>query len=147
MSKERLASLRDAMKREKLDAYIVPITDPHLGEYVPDYWRIINWLSGFSGSAANLVVTNDFAGVWTDSRYFIQAEKELDGSGFELVKLKVPHTPEYIDWLKTNLKSGSALGVDGRIFPIGTVTHLRKMLANRQVTLHLDKDLIAPMIM
>ena len=145
MSKERLASLRDAMKREKLDAYIVPITDPHLGEYVPDYWRIINWLSGFSGSAANLVVTNDFAGVWTDSRYFIQAEKELDGSGFELVKLKVPHTPEYIDWLKTNLKSGSALGVDGRIFPIGTVTHLRKMLANRQVTLHLDKDLIAPM--
>lgn len=143
MSKERLALLRESMKREKIDAYIIPITDPHLGEYVPEYWRIINWLSGFSGSAANLVVTNDFAGVWTDSRYFIQAENDLADSGFELVKLKIPHTPEYIDWLKAQLKPGSTIGVDGRIIPIGTVNYLRQVLKNKNISVKLDLDLIS----
>jgi len=69
MSNNKLALLREAMRNEKIDAYIIRITDPHLGEYVPGHWRIINWLTGFSGSAANVVITLDFAGLWTDSRY------------------------------------------------------------------------------
>ncbi|TFH38664.1 MAG: aminopeptidase P family protein, partial [Bacteroidia bacterium] len=91
--KNILSSLRELMQSKGIDALVVPVTDPHLGEYMPDHWKIVNWLTGFSGSAANVVITKDFAGLWTDSRYFIQADGQLTGSGFELVKLKIPHTP------------------------------------------------------
>ena len=96
---KRLAAVRALMRKKKLDALIIPSSDPHLGEYVPDHWRVIRWLTGFTGSAGNVVITRTFAGLWTDSRYFIQAEEQLAGSGFELVRLKIPHTPEHIDWL------------------------------------------------
>ena len=121
MENPDLYSIRQQMKTNGIDAYIIPITDPHLGEYVPEHWKIINWLTGFSGSAANVVITQAFAGLWTDSRYFIQAEMQLQGTGFLLMKLKIPHTPEYIDWLADNLSNGSKVAVDGRIIPIGTV--------------------------
>lgn len=110
--KERIQALRNEMKQCRLDAYIVPSTDPHQGEYIPERWQCRQWLSGFTGSAGTLVVTQFFAGVWTDSRYFIQAEEELKGSGVELVKLVIPHTPEFIDWLKNNLPPKSRVGVD-----------------------------------
>ena len=83
---EKLSLIRTAMKEERVDVYIIPSTDPHLGEYIPDHWRIIAWLTGFTGSAATLVITESFAGLWTDSRYFIQAENQLSGSGFLLMK-------------------------------------------------------------
>lgn len=72
------------MKKCGIDVYIIPVSDPHLGEYVPDHWRIIEWLTGFTGSSATVVITDSFAGLWTDSRYFIQADKQLRGSGFML---------------------------------------------------------------
>jgi Xaa-Pro aminopeptidase len=91
-AKENLAKLRAEMLLEKIDAYIIPMYDPHLSEYVAEHWRAIKWFSGFTGSAGVIVVTIDFAGLWTDSRYFIQAEEQLKDSGIELVKLKI-HTP------------------------------------------------------
>ena len=123
-SKTKLAGLRAAMKNKGINAYIIPIADPHLGEYVPDHWRIIEWLTGFTGSAANVVVTKSFAGLWTDSRYFIQAEKQLLKSGFELVKMNIPHSSEYIEWLNDNLKKGSTIAVNGKVISIGSLRQL-----------------------
>ncbi|HDZ41095.1 MAG TPA: aminopeptidase P family protein [Bacteroidetes bacterium] len=139
----KLAAIRTRMKNNGIAAYIIPVTDPHLGEYVPDHWRIIRWLTGFTGSAANVVITDSFAGLWTDSRYFIQAENQLKGSGFELVKLKIPHTPEYIDWLAANLAKGSLVATDGRIMPAGTVRMIEKAFARKRIKLDTGYDLIS----
>ncbi len=121
------------MKKKSIDAYIIPFTDPHLGENIPDHWRIVTWLTGFTGSAATVVITDSFAGFWTDSRYFIQAEKELMGSGFELVKPQAFQSREYTDWLAENLNPGSRIGFDGRIFSIGRFRTLRKKLDGKNI--------------
>lgn len=132
------------MEENNLDAYIIPVTDPHLGEYVPAHWRIISWLTGFTGSAANVVITKDFAGLWTDSRYFIQAAGQLEGSGFELMKLKIPHTPEYIEWLRDNLPENSRAGVDGRIIPMGILRLMEKTFSRKRIRVETDHDLVSP---
>lgn len=142
--KERLAQVRALMKRKKLDALVVPSSDPHLGEYVPDYWRVIRWLTGFSGSAGNVIITKTFAGLWTDSRYFIQAEEQLAGSGFVLVRLKIPHTPEHIDWLKEKSRKGWKAGVDGRLISAGTMRLLLSAMKEAGARLDLKADLITP---
>ena len=140
--KKRLAGLRAAMKKKGIDALIVPVTDPHLGEYVPDHWKVIQWLTGFTGSAATVVITVRFAGLWTDSRYFIQAEEQLQNSGFELVRLRIPHTPEYIEWLAGNIKKGGRVAVDGRVISIGQVRMLEAALEPFGAKLDIKCDLI-----
>jgi|WetSurMetagenome_2_1015567.scaffolds.fasta_scaffold00251_12 Xaa-Pro aminopeptidase len=142
--KDRLAMLRSAMVKRKLDACIIPITDPHLSEYVPEYWRVIEWLTGFTGSAATVVITKKFAGLWTDSRYFIQAEKQLEGTGFTLVKLRIPHTPEYIDWIADTMKPASRVGVDGRVISFGQARLLKEKLSEKKILLSLRSDLVTP---
>jgi len=142
---KRLKALRKAMSKAGIDACIIPATDPHLGEYVPDHWRIIRWLTGFTGSAATVVVTRDFAGLWTDSRYFIQAEQQLAGTGFDLVRLRVPHTPEYIEWLAYNLKKRSVLGIDGRVYASGLYRQLVKALEGKNIRVDISTDLISPL--
>ncbi len=136
-----LEAIRSKMREKGIDAYIIPITDPHLGEYVPDHWKIIRWLTGFTGSAANVVITESFAGLWTDSRYFIQAESQLKSSGFKLMKLKIPHTPEYIDWLVQNLERGSKVAADGRLMPLGIVQMIEKAFARKKIILDTEHDL------
>ncbi len=110
-----IAALRQWMAQKGLDAYVVPATDPHQSEYVPDHWRLLRWISNFTGSAGTLVVTADFAGLWTDSRYFVQAERQLAGSGIQLMRMHVPHTPEFAQWLAQNLPEGAVVGVDGNL--------------------------------
>lgn len=140
--RKRLAEMRSLMKLKKLDAIIIPPSDPHLGEYVPDHWRVIRWLTGFTGSAGNVVITRTFAGLWTDSRYFIQAEEQLAGSGFELVRLKIPHTPEHIDWLSEKVRKGWKVGVDGRLISAGTKRYLESSLKPAGATINLKADLV-----
>ncbi|MFP4488852.1 MAG: aminopeptidase P family protein [Bacteroidales bacterium] len=142
-SKDKLKAIREQMGEKGIDAYIIPVTDPHLGEYVPEHWRIVRWLTGFTGSAANVLITHDFAGLWTDSRYFVQAENQLRGTGFELVRLKVPHTPEYIDWLVENMPAGAKVAADGRIMPLGTVKMMEKAFSRKKISLDTDVDLIS----
>ena len=89
-----------------------------MGEYIPEYWQIITWLTGFTGSAATIIITNSFAGLWTDSRYFIQAEKQLAGSGFEFVKPGAFQRNDYMDFVCENSEPGNKIGIDGRIFSI-----------------------------
>ncbi len=142
--RSRLAAVRAVMKKRGVDALIVPSADPHLGEYVPDHWRVIRWLTGFSGSAGTVVITAKFAGLWTDSRYFIQAADQLRNSGFELVRLKIPHTPEYIDWLAGSMKPGSLAAVDGRLISVSVAGLLRGQLKEKGIRLSLRSDLITP---
>ena len=141
--KKQLSSIRELMKRRGIDALVVPSSDPHLGEYVPDHWRVIRWLTGFTGSAGTVVITKSFAGLWTDSRYFIQAEEQLQDSGYELVRLKIPHTPEYIDWLAGKMKKGSRVAVDGRLISAGQVALLKTALREKGVKLTLKGDLVS----
>lgn len=95
------------------DAVIIPCADPHLSEYIPERWKCLAWVSHFTGSSGTGVVTRDFAGVWTDSRYFLQAEEQMKHSGFSLVKLKTAHSPEYIDFLCSALPAGSTVAIAG----------------------------------
>lgn len=111
---QKIAALRHEMKTHQVDAYLIPSSDPHISEYLPDRYKSIEWLSGFTGSAGTLVITADFAGLWTDSRYFVQANEQLANSGFELVKLKVQGAPEYADWMVEHLKAGAIVAFDGK---------------------------------
>lgn len=117
MIAQRLHDLREVMRREHLDAFIFPSTDPHNSEYVPDRWKGREWISGFNGSAGTAVVTMDAAALWTDSRYFLAAEDQLRGTEYRLMKLKLPGTPTIAVWLGQRLceKSGGEVGVDGMV--------------------------------
>lgn len=137
----RLTALRVAMKNHGVDAYIIPSSDPHQSEYVADHWKSRIWLAGFTGSAGTVVVTQQFAGVWTDSRYFIQAEAELKGTKFTLQKQGVPHAPEHADWLAVHLPKGAKVGCDGALFSVSQIRHLAKVLP-KEIELDTEVDLI-----
>ena len=115
MHLERLSQIRSLMKVQSIDAYIIPSSDPHISEYLPERYKCIAWVSGFTGSAGTLVITQDFAGLWTDARYFVQAKEQLAGSGFELVPLRVQGAAEYANWLSEKLDIGSKVAFDGNI--------------------------------
>ncbi|CAH0998772.1 hypothetical protein LEM8419_00116 [Neolewinella maritima] len=137
-----LAALRHELLEHQLDAYIIPSTDPHQSEYPAPRWAAREWLSGFTGSAGTLVVTLHDAKLWTDSRYFLQAEEELAGTEIQLMKLKTPHTPEYADWLGDHLLRGQTVGVDGRVFSARAAKKLGATLKKAQLQLRTDVDLV-----
>lgn len=125
----RLADLREVMRREKLDAFVFPSTDPHHSEYTPDRWKGREWISGFTGSAGTAVVTMEAAALWTDSRYFLAAEDQLTGTSFQLMKQKVKGTPTIAEWLGAQLKDKNAqVGVDGRCNNVSSVETLIREL-------------------
>ncbi|WP_194790837.1 aminopeptidase P family protein [Pseudomonas sp. UFMG81] len=137
----RLARVRELMAGEGVDALLVPSADPHLSEYLPGYWQGRQWLSGFHGSVGTLVVTADFAGVWADSRYWEQAEKELAGSGIELMKLR-PGQPGALEWLGEQVKPQGVVAVDGAVMALSSARQLRERLAGREAHLRTDLDLL-----
>jgi Xaa-Pro aminopeptidase len=140
---EKLTALRRLMKERNIDLYIIPSADPHLSEYIPDYWRIIRWLTGFTGSAGTVFVTDAYAGLWTDSRYFIQAEDQLKDSGFILMNY-VPHCKnDIIEWIGGITNSGDKLAFDGRIFSIELTRKIEKILADKKASLDINCDLIS----
>lgn len=100
------------MKEMAISAFIVPSNDPHFGEYIQDHFNCRTWLSGFTGSAGTLAITQTEAALWTDSRYFIQAEKELDGSGIELKKMRVAGTETIEQWIAQRLENNQSVGID-----------------------------------
>ncbi|WP_334068876.1 aminopeptidase P family protein [Burkholderia cepacia] len=139
----RLALLRGAMARENLAAYLVPSADPHLSEYLPERWQARRWLSGFTGSVGTLVVTADFAGLWVDSRYWVQADAELAGTGVQLMKMtggqqSAPH----VDWLAQNVAAGATVGVDGAVLGVAAARGLTAALNARGIALRTDLDLL-----
>ena len=139
---QRIDALRALLKREGIDAFIIPSTDPHLSEYVAPYWKSREWISGFTGSAGTAVITSDKAGLWTDSRYFIQAEQQLEGSGIDLYKEMLPETPSILDFLRENLTANSVVGIDGKVFSTTQAIALQEDLAKNDITV---KSIADPM--
>lgn len=126
MIQQRLQALREVMRREHLSAFIFPSTDPHNSEYVADYWKSREWISGFNGSAGTAVVTMTAAALWTDSRYFLAAEEQLRGTSFVLMKEKIKGTPTIAEWLGQELKEehGAEVGIDGQVCSVNEVRQL-----------------------
>ena len=139
---ERIAALREAMRQQKVDAYIIPSSDPHLSEYPADRWKSREWISGFTGSAGTIVVTADKAGLWTDSRYFLQAASQLEGSGIELYKLALPETPSITEFLLHELHAGQAVGLDGQTYSAAEASALANKLSRKEIKLDTSADLI-----
>lgn len=142
---ERIAALRGLMKKAGVAAVIIPQADPHLSEYLASHWQARRWFSGFGGSAGDLVVTATDARLWTDSRYFLQAAAQLEGSGIELMKDGLAETPSIADWLAANLHKGDKVGVDGLRFSAPALGDLAATLAAKGVGLDCHFDAVAPL--
>ncbi|WP_455664811.1 aminopeptidase P family protein [Phocaeicola sp.] len=136
----RIAALRNFMRKHGLSAFIIPSTDPHSGEYVPQHWETRKWISGFTGSAGTAVVTLNEAGLWTDSRYFLQAAEQLEDTGIALFKDRLPETPSIVDWLGTVLHEGENVGIDGWVNSFQEADELQKNLEKKHLHLILSPD-------
>ncbi len=139
----RIEKARDALLAHGLAAVLVPSSDPHLSEYLPERWQGRQWLSGFSGSMGTLVVTLEHAALFADSRYWAQAALELAGSGIELVKIPTGTSMQHVDWLADQVPAGQTVGVDGSVLGLAAAALLRATLERRGVTLRTDFDVLA----
>ncbi|KAB2822728.1 MAG: aminopeptidase P family protein, partial [Paludibacter sp.] len=126
---QRLGVFRDEMRKAGVAACIIPGTDPHASEYIADYWKEREWISGFDGSAGTAVVTLHEAGLWTDSRYFLQGTEQLKGTGFELMKMGLPETPDMLSWLNQVLKPGEKVAVNPQMFSLNSYASMEKELS------------------
>lgn len=138
---EKISALRVLLASNKFDAYLIPSSDPHQSEYVAEHWSTRTWLSGFTGSAGTVVVTASHAGLWTDSRYFLQAEDELASSEMVLHPQQVPHAPEHLQWLLAELPEGATVACDGNLFSIAQIRGIERTLASKKIKLDYHKDL------
>ena len=141
--KERVQKLQELMKQKGIDAYIIPSSDPHQSEYVADHWGSRKWITGFTGSAGTAVITLENGnGLWTDGRYFIQAENQIEGSSIDLFKIGEPSVPTIEEWLKNSLKDGATVGFDGKVVSKTLFDSLDIALCSKDVKFNLDYDLI-----
>jgi Xaa-Pro aminopeptidase len=138
----RINQLREVLAREGVHALLVPSSDPHLSEYLPGRWQGREWLSGFTGSMGTLVVTKDKAALFADSRYWVQAEAELAGTGIELVKIASGTSPGHVDWLAREVPRGDSVAVDGRVLGLAGAKLLQTALDTAGVRLRTDLDLL-----
>jgi Xaa-Pro aminopeptidase len=138
----RLARLRETLQRQGIDALLVPSSDPHLSEYLPERWQARQWLSGFTGSVGTLVVARSKAALFADSRYWTQAEAELAGSGIELVRVPTGTATHHLDWLARELPAGATVAVDGQVLGLAAAQALRAALERAGVKLRTDVDAV-----
>ncbi|MBC7995897.1 MAG: aminopeptidase P family protein [Rhizobacter sp.] len=138
----RLERVRDALKQQQLAAVLVPSSDPHLSEYLPERWQGRQWLSGFTGSMATLVITEDEAALFADSRYWVQAEAEIAGTGITLVKIPTGAATHHLDWLATHVLAGQTVGVDGSVLGLASAQALQATLAKAGVKLRTNFDVL-----
>jgi Xaa-Pro aminopeptidase len=138
----RISALRVAMKQENIHALLVPSSDPHLSEYLPERWKSREWLSGFTGSMGTLVVTLDRALLFADSRYWQQAERELAGTGIALFKIKSGMSQEHVDWLAANVGAKNTVAVDGAVMGLAAMRALETALRAQDIKLRTDCDLM-----
>ncbi|WP_348753753.1 aminopeptidase P family protein [uncultured Aquincola sp.] len=142
LHRARIQDAQAALARHQLAAVLVPSADPHLSEYLPERWQGRQWLSGFTGSMGTLVVTRHKAALFADSRYWVQAEAQLAGSGIELVKIPTGGSTAHVDWLARECQPGDAVGVDGDVLGLGAAQQLRSVLQAAGVQLRTDFDLL-----
>lgn len=137
-----LEKLREAMEKENIDYYIIPSSDSHQSEYVAEHFKGREFISGFTGSAGVLLVGLKEAFLWTDGRYFIQAERELNGSGISLMKMRTPGYPTIEEWIKKNIKSKKTLGFDGRLFSVNQYKGFLDISKENNFSINMDNDLL-----
>lgn len=140
---ERITSLRSLMKETNIDTYIINGNDPHLSEYVPERWRTREWISGFTGSYGRVVVTYEKSALWTDSRYFLQAEAELKESGIIMMKDRQLDSIPYEDWILSELPSKGVVGIDGLTISATEEKRLTNKLSAKSIVLNQDVDLVS----
>ncbi len=138
----RIEHAQEALRRNGLAAVLVPSSDPHLSEYLPERWQGRQWLSGFNGSAGTLVVALDAAAIFADSRYWVQAEAELSGSGIELVRIPTAASPRHLEWLIAHVARGDTVGVDGSVLGLAAANALRAALDAAGIGLRTDFDVL-----
>ena len=141
---ERLAALREAMKQQKIDAYIIPTSDPHMSEYPAACWKYREWISGFTGSFGTIVVTTHKAGLWTDSRYFLQAGIQLENTGIDLYKLMIAGTPSIAEFLQMEVPEGGTVGLNGETYSLADAQALEASLKRKNIHLNTQLSLIDP---
>ena len=139
---ERLCKLRAKMQEKGIDMYYIPTNDFHGSEYVSDYFKTRGCMSGFDGSAGNGVVTQDKAGLWTDGRYFLQAERQLDGTGFTLYRSGQEGVPNVSQYIAANLPKDGVLGMDGGMVSEAWADGMRRLIAGKKGKLVLSEDLV-----
>ena len=145
MIQERLNALRKQMSRCHVDAWLIPSADYHGSEYAGEHFKIRAFMSGFTGSAGTLLVTDSWAGLWTDGRYFIQAARQLEGSGIELMPMGEPGVPTVEEYLALNMRPSGCLGFDGRVVSVMEVRALEAALQEKQIRFKADEDLAGPL--
>ena len=142
-AKQRIDALKNILQQAKVDYYIVPTADYHNSEYVNEFFKMREFLSGFTGSAGTLVVSSEEAGLWTDGRYFVQAERELRGSGIVLFKMDEEGVPTIKEYLENHVGEGQTIGFDGRVVDASFGKDLEKFFEGKNVRIVYDQDLAA----
>ena len=143
-TRQKLSRLREMMKENGINAYIIPSSDPHMSEYVSEHWKSRQYFSEFTGSAGTLVVTETESGLWTDGRYYIQAATQLEGSEIVLFKMGEKGVPSYIEYLVQRLKASQVVGIDGRLFSASTVKAMKTTLNPKNIRIKSSLDLVTP---
>ena len=138
----RLDRLRSVMQAQGVDALLVPSSDPHLSEYLPEHWQGRQWFSGFTGSMGTLVVMLDRAAVFADSRYWVQAEAELASTGIELVKIPTGLATHHLNWMAEHVPAGGTVAVDGRVLGLAAAQQLQQVLGANGIRLRTEDDLL-----
>lgn len=137
----RVNSLRTLMRERGIDAFIVPSDDNHGSEYVSEYFRAREWVTGFTGSAGTAVITLEEAHLWTDGRYFLQGAKEIEGTSYILEKLGEPGVKNHVEWLADNLQAGSTVAFNGKVFTVAALNSLKSLLSNKNINIKAEEDL------
>lgn len=140
--KEIIVQLRQMMHKEGWDALVISGTDPHSSEYLPKRWQVRKYVSGFTGSYGTVVITAEHAGLWTDTRYFIQANTQLEGTGITLHKLRVPDAVDFPEWLAQNLVDDATVCVDGLCMPLALIGHMKELFASKGINIVSRPDFI-----
>ncbi|MCP4673239.1 MAG: aminopeptidase P family protein [Desulfobacula sp.] len=142
---EKIYHIRQLMEANHIDAFIILHNDPHQSEYIAGHWQARQWLTGFSGSAGNAVITLEHAILWTDFRYYIQAARQIKGSGFELYKMGEPDVPKFEEYLTDTLKSGDTIGIDGSLLNMDSAKKYKAIFKEKGILLNTNIDFIEPL--
>ncbi|MDD4377826.1 MAG: aminopeptidase P family N-terminal domain-containing protein, partial [Eubacteriales bacterium] len=140
---EKVNKIRSLFKRDGINAYIIPNSDPHVSEYIPDFYRFRTFVSGFTGSAGSVIISDNKSGLWTDGRYFTQAENQLSGSEIELYRMAVKGVPTIPEFLGNELPENGVLGMDGNLMSVKSVNDILKAGKKKNVSIKADLDYAA----
>src|SRR5699024_6890801 len=132
---EKIAKVRELMKRDQVQAVVIPSGDPHMSEYFSEHWRTATFISGFTGEAGTLVITADICGLWTDGRFYVQAQNQLAGSEAVLFRASEPDCPSYTQYLHDALPENSVVALNGKLFTVDAINKMKDLFADKEISI------------